>query len=197
MLSSYNIEDVIQVKDLAVKLRAKTLILSNLIPMTEDGVEKILYTKYENKPMKEFFNKLRNEALRSGLQVKFPNCELKTERHCSFVENNAMLLCASGDIVPCMRFSHNYNEYVFGQKKEIKKYSFGNINNGQHTLKSIWESPQYTKFRETIYCNLYTCCLDCDLVDSCDFTLSSEMDCNGFSPGCSDCLWSKKIAFCI
>jgi len=194
VLSEDNINDIMGVMDLSVRMRAKSLIISNLIPMTEDYKEKILYTRYENKRIRAFFHFIWNESFKKGISVQFPNFELKTERRCSFIESDAALICSSGDVVPCLRLSHCYDEFVFGKKKKVLKHRFGNIN--QSSLQEIWNSSSYRKFRECVLYNMYPSCIDCDWSDGCDFVRSTESDCYGCAPSCGDCLWSRRISFC-
>ncbi|KUO72966.1 MAG: hypothetical protein APF77_09765 [Clostridia bacterium BRH_c25] len=195
VLSSDNQEDLPGVVDLAAALKVKTIIVSNLIPMTQEDSEKTLYSRYPNDGIKVYFNKICRESLTKGVQVLLSHCELKTERRCSFVESDSAFICASGEVTPCHRFSHQYKEYVFNRKKTVQSYSFGNID--EQSLKMLWDSREYTRFREMVLCSRYPSCIDCDLSDGCDFVRSSEMDCNGNAPACADCLWSRGIAICI
>lgn len=195
VLSSENRADLLGVMDLAASLNAKSLIVSNLIPMTQESSKKILYSRYQNDEMKDYLNRVCKESLRKGIQVMLPYCELKTERRCSFVESDSVFVCASGEVSPCHRFSHQYDEFVFGRKKTVQPYSFGNIK--EQSLKKLWDDRTYTRFRDMVLCNRYPSCMDCDLADGCDFVRRSEMDCNGNAPACADCLWSRRIAICF
>lgn len=195
VLSTDNQEDLPGVVDLAAALHVKTLIVSNLIPMTQEDREKIIYSRYQNDEIKKYMDRICRESLRKGIQVLLPNWELKTERKCSFVESDSIFVCASGELSPCHRLSHQYEEYVFGRRKEVQTYSFGSIN--VQSLQRLWNSQAYTSFRDMVLCNRYPSCIDCDLSDGCDFVRSSEMDCNGNAPACADCLWSRRIAICI
>lgn len=195
VLSSDNQEDLPGVLDLAAELQVKALIVSNLIPMTQEDSRKILYSRYRNDCIREYLNRICREALKKGVQVLLPHCELKTERRCSFVETDSIFVCASGEVSPCHRLSHQYDEYVFDRKKKVQPYSFGNIK--EQSLKGLWDSLMYTRFRDMLLCNRYPSCIDCDYSDGCDFVRSSEMDCNCNTPACGDCLWSRGIAICI
>lgn len=195
VLSSDNKEELPGVMGLAAELKVKGLIVSNLIPMTGEDSEKILYSRYQNDDIKGYMGRICREALKSGLQVSLPYYELKTERRCSFVEAEAVFVCASGEISPCHRLSHRYDEYVFGRKKKVQPYSFGNIRN--KSLKELWDSMIYTEFRDMLKSSRYPSCIDCDYSDGCDFVRSSEMDCNCNTPACGDCLWSRGIAVCV
>lgn len=194
VLSSKNLNEVFKVMDLASDLKANKFIISNIIPQTEENKDSILYTRYENKHIKSLFNEVTVHAMHKGIKVALPNYELKTIRRCNFVENSAVFICASGDVSPCYRFSHDYTEYVFGREKHVDKFAFGSIEND--TLMSIWNSIEYKSFRERILNSLYPSCIDCDLVDGCDHVNNTESDCYSLSPTCGDCLWSREFVQC-
>jgi len=194
VISRENIDDVFGMIDLADKLNAHILVLSNLIPQTSDNRDNILYTRYENQSMAHIFKKVLSYSSRKGVNILFPNYELKTERRCSFIEDNATFVTAAGEVVPCYRMSHTYTEYVFGRNKTVLKHSFGNVKS--ETLKSIWESKRYANFRDMVRNNHYPSCIDCELVEGCDLVKDTSTDCYAGSPSCSDCLWARKITFC-
>lgn len=195
VLSADNREDLPKVVDLAAALRIKTLIVSNLIPMTQEDKDKILYSRYKDDEIRNYMDNICRKSLIKGVQPLLPNWELKTERKCSFVESDSIYVCASGEVSPCHRLSHRYDEYVFGRRKKVQPYSFGSINN--QNLQEIWNSKAYIGFRDLVLCSRYPSCIDCDYSDGCDYVRSSEMDCNGNAPACADCLWSRRIAICI
>lgn len=61
---------------------------------------------------------------------------------------------------------------------------------------NIWNSLEYSNFRGRITNNLYPSCIDCDLVDGCDYAKNEKVDCYALSPSCGDCLWSRQFATC-
>lgn len=189
-----NIDDIFKVLDLANELNAFQIIISNVIPQTDDYKDKILYTKYENNEMKTLFERLRIYSFRRGLNLMLPNVELKTERYCPFIEENAIVIGADGGVYPCYRFSHSINEYIFEKEKKVSKYSFGSIY--ERRIEDIYESSDYQNFKMRVFNNRYPSCLDCDLVDGCDIVKTSDYDCYTNKPSCADCLWSRKIAIC-
>lgn len=60
----------------------------------------------------------------------------------------------------------------------------------------IFMKAMNIKILERVYNNRYPSCLDCDLVDGCDFVRTSEYDCYAIKPSCADCLWSRRFAIC-
>lgn len=194
VISKSNVDDIFRLIDLANQFQVHQLVLSNLLPQREENVDEILYTRYENKEIKYLFNKASNYSFRKGINLILPNYELKTERRCTFIEDKAAFISASGEVVPCYRLSHTYKEYVFGREKIVRKYSFGNLHD--QSLKEIWESSEYSNFRSIIRNNRYPSCIDCDYAEGCDMVKDTSTDCYTGSPSCADCLWSRKYIIC-
>lgn len=194
VLSKDNVADALNLVDLAADLKADSLIFSNLMPQTVENRDKILYTRYENVPMKTLYNQLQIRSFRRGLQVVLPFNELRTERRCSFIEENSAFVSAEGDVIPCYRLSHSYKEFVFGREKQVLKHSFGNLKD--QSLMAIWNSDPYEKYRNHVLCGRYPSCMDCDFVDGCAYVSDTSAECWGGSPSCGDCLWSRRIVIC-
>jgi len=194
VISRDNMNDIFDVIDLANKFKIHTLVLVNLIPQTKLNADKIIYTRYENKEANLLFKKILSYSGRKGVNVQFPNYELKTERRCSFVDDEAAFVTASGDVVPCYRMAHTYKEYVFGREKTVLKHCFGNVN--ENSLSDIWNSAEYQSFRDYVRNNRYPSCMDCDLVEGCTIVKDTTTDCYAGTPSCADCLWARKITAC-
>lgn len=192
--SRQNIADIFPLMDILAGMNVHKIHISHMLPVDDEGAGQILYKRYENRETRELFNKIRNYSFKKGLQVVLPEYELRTERHCAFVDNNATYVTAQGLVVPCYRFSHDGREYVFGRKKTILQYSFGSVK--EKALNDIWESLPYRSFRSRIYNNQYPSCTDCDLVEGCDLVNHTEFDCHGQNPSCSDCVWARNFVFC-
>ncbi len=192
--STDNIDDIFGVIDLAGSTGVNKLIISNLLPQTEGNSRKILYNRYENRYMENILNKANNYSFKKGVSLILPNVELKTERRCKFIEDNAIYITSSGHVSPCYRFAHSCNEFVFNRKKEIERYDFGNLES--ESLINIWKGKEYERFRKSVYHNLYPSCIDCDLAVGCDMVKDAETNCYSINPSCGDCLWSRNIVVC-
>ena len=192
--SKGNIQDIFPLMDVLAEKNIRNLVVSHLMPQDEKQAEDILYKLHDNDELKQIFNKIRNYSFRRGLRIIFPEVELKTERRCAFVNNDATYITSRGEVVPCYRLSHPGREVVFGRPKSLRQYSFGNILN-KH-LKDIWSNRNYHQFRQKIYNNHYPSCPDCDLVEGCSLIFDVDFDCHGDEPNCADCLWSRKFIFC-
>jgi MoaA/NifB/PqqE/SkfB family radical SAM enzyme len=75
---------------------------------------------------------------------------------------------------------------VFKREKTVMKHSFGNLN--ENSIMDIWNSNEYSKFRDIVHNNQYPSCIDCDLVDGCDLVKDTITDCYTAAPSCADCL---------
>ncbi len=168
-----------------------SLLLSNLIPITEEHSKQIVYDG--NVDIEPYLDKLYRNSY-SGFLLRVPEFKLRTERHCDFVENKVAVVRWDGEVSPCYRFLHTYPEYVFGREKKVYSHSFGNVKD--KSLKEIWTSRDYTWFRFAVKNSLFPSCTDCPLVNSCSFVQDTKTDCWGNEPSCGDCLWWRKIAQC-
>ena len=195
VVSKENLNEVLNVIEISSQIHASGLIISNLLPVTLEDKDAILYTQYDPTEMKSYFNRIRNRAMRVGLDIKLTEYKLKTDRRCNFIEKSAMVVNARGEIVPCYRFAHHGTEVVFGRKKTIEKVVFGKI--GEKSLMALWDAAPYKAFRQMVHKNYYPSCPDCDLVDGCDFVRTTAGDCFGNTPSCADCLWSRNIIYCV
>lgn len=168
-----------------------SILITNLLPLTEDQAKDIVYDG--SVEMDGIINEIEKLAT-YGIYVKLPNFKLTTERRCEFDENNAAVIRWDGNVSPCYRFLHTYYEYIFGRKKKVNAYSFGNVR--EKSLAEIWTSREYSKFRFVMKNYMYPSCTDCPLRESCDFVKTTDVDCWGNSPSCADCLWARRIVMC-
>lgn len=195
VMSSDNYMEVPDLIDLAHENQVNKVVYSNILPASLEDEKLVMYKMYDKEPLRSSLIKASRKALPKGMEVVMPEIMLKTERHCRFIEDEATMVTVEGYVVPCYRFAHDGSEVVFGREKEIKAHHFGHIE--VDTLDNIWASAAYVNYRYTVANNLYPSCMDCDLVDGCDMVKKAEMDCFGNVPSCADCLWSRKIVYCI
>lgn len=194
VLSTYNVEDVTPLIPILNKMGFMKLTLSNLLPQKDEDKDIIVYTLHDNKKMKLKRQEWLNKSMQNQLQIKFSNIELKTERKCVFVEDGTMTITADGNVAACYRFAHPSIEYVFGRRKTVYPFYYGNV--AENTLQEIWDKPLYIDLREQNISNRFPSCPDCDLVDACDYINDSQCDCKGQYPSCADCLWTRGFIEC-
>ncbi len=168
-----------------------SLLLSNLIPITEEHSKQIVYDGSVD--IQPYLDELYRNSY-SGFLLRVPEFRLRTERHCDFIENRVAVIRWDGEVAPCYRLLHTYPEYIFGRRKKVYAYSFGNVKDT--ALRDIWTSREYLWFRFVVKNALFPSCTDCPLADACDFVKDTRADCWANEPSCGDCLWWRKIVQC-
>ncbi len=168
-------------------LGANRFVISNVLPYHESMKDEILYNVDAN---------LEGFGWESPLlSVKAsPNFQLRTQRTCKFVEDKALVITHEGNVSPCYAFMHNYHCYIFGRKKAMVAYKFGNVL--LQSLGDIWQDPRYAVFRWGVRNAQYPSCVDCRQADGCVMAQTNEADCWGNLPSCGDCLWARNIVVC-
>jgi len=194
VLSKDNIGDVRELIPLLKKTGFARFIVSNLLPQTQEDKDKITYTPYLDEKLRRFVHAWYPVASANGIPMKTPMTKFSSEHRCAFVENEAVFITADGNIAPCYRFAHDGQEFVFGRKKKVRAYYFGNIL--EKNLTDIWNQYDYLDFRYRNYASRYPSCIDCDYVECCDYITTSEADCRANEPSCADCLWCRELIEC-
>jgi MoaA/NifB/PqqE/SkfB family radical SAM enzyme len=186
------------------------IILTNLLPITEDMKDEILYwmsaTLYGDdecsKGSHEFMlpnMDLRPENLKpiQDLLKKMDrimprNMDITKEYYCPFVQKGSAAISWTGDVSPCIALMHSYNCYILGREKFIKRHVVGNI--AQEYTGDIWNKHNYRQFRDRVFKFDFSPCLSCG---GCEFNESNQEDCFGNThPVCGDCLWARSILLC-
>ena len=189
-----NYQELGKLTDLAMKLQASRVLVSNVLPYTEDMKSEILYGYEPREPFKS-----SGFPVQTGFFIPWGNLELPhmhwgAERRCRFVNDRATVVGWDGGVTPCYALSHNYSYYaIAGRKKNVTRYVLGNVN--ESPLADIWMSEDYTRFRSEVLIFHFPSCPDCDLRDTCDLRELNE-GCWGWNPSCADCLWAQDIVIC-
>lgn len=194
VVTKKNIHDLSRLSKRIRSSRLREVILSNLLPATPEHKELALYPFPEPEEVTTFKNHLLQKILLDRILCNTPRFEVRTERSCDFIENNALVIRWDGEVAPCYRFLHARNEIVLDNTKTITPCLFGNILNRK--LLDIWNDRQYCWFRFRVHNSLYPSCIDCPLRDGCEFIESTNADCWGNEHSCADCLWSRGIVRC-
>lgn len=193
VLTSSNLE---KVKSLPGQLKAagvRGVSLSNVVPTSEGMRPLVLYPiSLEEEAVLQ--STIFLSFQREGLNVSLPRFSLSSERHCAFVRSESALVRWDGQVAPCIRLSHGYEEWVLGRKKRVCSHSFGSV--AENPLEDIWDDGAYASFRWRLRRALYASCLDCNLLSVCEYPKTTESDCWGDSPACSDCLWDRNLVRC-
>lgn len=203
----WNLEELKELPVLAARWGAASLLVTNLLPYSEGLKEEILYS-YADAPrilrsggftperpadIAGTIWKAAAEKWFTWGTVKLPRNVWGAFRRCSFVESYSAVVTWEGDVTPCYALSHSYPCFVFGRRKEVRKYSLGNLRHAG--LYDIWASEEYVRFRGKVRLFRFPSCVDCELAYTCDYPAANQ-DCWGNAPSCADCLWAQDIIKC-
>lgn len=187
VLMKSNAHKLPEMAKLVDKLKARWLLVTNVLPYSKELKDEIVYD----------IDETLFPGLQSGLvavRAQMPNMKLRTERYCSFVNNKALTVTREGNVAPCYALMHRYKCFVYGKEKQIFPYHLGNIK--ERTLKEIWTNPEYAFFRVKVQEFNFPSCTDCKLVDGCGYVPDNEADCWGNGPSCAECLWARRLIIC-
>lgn len=208
-----NIADLKNLGQLANKVGAQKISVSNLIPYSEDmidemvcdlGVSNFQLSCYPSSllaidiPLIDK-TELSKQAL-FDLFKDYPNISMMRNKvgadtnSCKFIQERCAFIRWDGVVCPCMGLLHSYKTYFnLGKlEREVTYYGLGNIK--EQTLKEIWDSQEYHNFREKVNKFEFSPCLSCA---SCDLAKSNQEDCFGNTfPTCGGCLWGQGVIQC-
>ncbi len=189
-----NMNELGDLAHLAAQLNVSRILVSNVLPYTEEMREEVLYGYEPISPFKSTSWALKSDAWVMWATQEMPRMHWGAEQRCRFVNDKAIAVGWDGGVSPCYALSHNYSYYAIdGCKKQVARYTLGNVK--QHSLAEIWMSEEYAHFRGEVLTNHYPSCPDCDLRETCDLRKVNE-GCWGMNPTCADCLWAQDIIRC-
>ena len=175
---------------LAREVGATMVLISNLLPHTPEQAGEILYDRGESLPASTGWPVLHGGFLLCGV-ASLPRMAWGAARRCRFVEEHALVVGWDGGVSPCYALLHSYPYYIYGRRKEVSRYTLGNVH--EHPLLDIWTGAEYVRFRARVREMRFPSCVDCGL--ACSFAEENQ-DCWGNAPSCADCLWAQDIVRC-
>jgi len=189
-----NVAELPDLLQLAGRLGANRAIVAHVLPHTPEMAADALYSRdgVESLPVPIGWPVLSGDWLLWGV-MELPRMNWGAERSCRFIKSDALVVGWDGGVSPCYALSHFYPYYIFGRRKEVTRYTLGNVN--ESTLAELWTSDEYVRFRAQVRRFNFPSCVDCDLRDTCDITEANE-GCWGWCPSCADCLWAQDIVRC-
>ena len=189
-----NIAELDDLTRMAAEFNVSRLLVSNVLPYTEELREEVLYGYEPVPPIKASGWALKLDAWISWATQELPRMHWGAERRCKFMQDHALVVSWDGSVSPCYALSHNYSYFTMdGCKKQIERYVLGNVND--RSLADIWQSEEYVLFRSEVKAYHFPSCPDCDLRESCDLRKQNQ-GCWGWNPSCADCLWAQGIIRC-
>lgn len=205
-----NIHELPDLAGKALLMKADFIMLTNLLPCSEDMKEDILYwmsatindkqerprwsshlmlPRMDQRP--EYINPLM-EFLKK-LDMDMPaNKDIPAGYHCPFVQQGSAAITWSGEVSPCIALMHSYRSFILGREKRFERYSLGNIT--QESFRTIWHKTSFRQFRKRVVDFDFAPCVECS---GCDLAETNKEDCLGNThPVCGDCLWAKSVLLC-
>ncbi len=189
-----NMAELAELTGLASRLNAARVLVSNVLPYTEDMRDEMLYGYEPRPPFKAGTWPVKADAWVMWGTLELPHMHWSAERRCRFVQDRALVVGWDGGASPCYALSHNYSYWAIdGRKKQVSRYLLGNVN--QQPLAETWMSEDYVRFRGEVRAFHFPSCPNCDLRETCDLRERNE-GCWGWNPSCADCLWAQDIVRC-
>jgi len=205
-----NVTDLEALDELARRVGADTVLVSNILPYSAEMEKEMLCTltlttesfaaasaKTEVRlPRMDVTPATRETIL--GLLRGYENLTLMGNpifaetSYCRFIEGRTSFVRWDGAVAPCMGLLHGYKTFLYGYERAIKPHDFGNI--GKKALGPIWRSPAYRSFREKVRDFDFS---PCHICGGCNMLETNEEDClqNTF-PACGGCLWAQGVIQC-
>jgi MoaA/NifB/PqqE/SkfB family radical SAM enzyme len=179
-----------ELPQVARSVGAQVVLISNLLPHTPQMAEEILYDSDEPPLPYLSWPVVVPGQIIWGM-TRAPRMKWGAYHRCNFVERNALVVGWDGGVSPCYPLMHSYPYYVYGRRKEVSRYVLGNVR--ESTLRDIWMSEEYVRFRAKVRDFRFPSCVDCGM--DCDYTRENS-DCQNDGPSCADCLWARGIIQC-
>lgn len=189
-----NATELAELRGLASQLNAARVLVSNVLPYTEEMHTEVLYGYEPRSPFSAGGWPVKADAWVIWGTLELPRMHWGAERRCRFVQDRAIVIGWDGGVSPCYALSHHYSYFtVDGRKKQVSRYVLGNVK--EQALAETWMSEDYVRFRSEVRGFYFPSCPDCDLRENCNLRERNE-GCWGWNPSCADCLWAQDIVRC-
>jgi MoaA/NifB/PqqE/SkfB family radical SAM enzyme len=193
----------------AAQLGASFIIVSNVLPYTEELAAETLYdlgvtggsapaashTPRWHLPridLDEETGAAIGAALHRAAHVTVVDVDLDdANARCPFVHADSCAVAWHGGVSPCPPLLHTFPCHVRGRRKLMTRWEAGRLPGD--SLRSVWERPEYAAFRERVRRFDFPPCTDC----ACELAEGNLEDCHGNPhPVCGDCLWARGVVRC-
>ena len=211
VLMRKNVHELSKLPSLAYQLDANFIVVTNVLPYTKELSEEILYwlsaANFFTSRGSRWFPEIILPRMDANTEQLEPLVNLLgkgnfmdylarssdcAEGYCRFVNEGKTAIPWDGRVSPCVALMHSYTCYVMGRKKDIRRYTIGNV--GRDKINQIWNSEEYRQFRRRVIAFDFSPCVHCG---GCEWAESNEEDCFGNSfPVCGDCLWARGVILC-
>lgn len=205
-----NIADLPDVLQLGLDLGAKHFSVSNVLPVTPDLQEEVLYARarhdlaYINSatvprlslPKMDFDDVTRQalfRAFQAGYNVSYAGQNwAEASDVCNYIEGGTMSVAWTGDVSPCWPLMHTYISYLHGKPRLNHRHVVGSVL--ERSLSDLWLDPDYVSYRKRIHSFDFAPCTFCG---GCELSEANQEDCIGnTAPACGGCLWAQGVIQC-
>jgi MoaA/NifB/PqqE/SkfB family radical SAM enzyme len=205
-----NVADLPELPQLATRVGATKMLVSNLIPHTAQMEQEILYRQaltacafrasrwvsdlslpkldLDSHTLEPLHGVFASTASISLLDVSLSG----RNDYCRFAQEGYAAVRWDGQVSPCLSLLHDHPVYLRGRRKDVAHHALGNIN--QESLREVWESPEFVDFRRRLREFFFSPCTTCG---GCERFVANFVDCidNTF-PTCGGCLWAQGFVQC-
>mgnify|MGYP005845818857 CR=1 FL=1 len=205
-----NIHELGNLRQLARSVGASFVVVSNVLPHTEEMSSQTLYGLWAGTSFPDRGSSWNPQLVISRMDARPevveglarllefngavgdpPGGRQGVYSYCKFVCEGSIVVGWDGGLSPCVALMHSYPCYIMGRKKDIKRYTLGNVN--QEDVTDVWQKEEFRRFRKLVQEFDFPPCTTC----ACELAESNEEDCYGNTfPVCGDCLWAKGVLQC-
>ena len=205
-----NISDLPHLPQLATKIGAWEIKVSNVVPHYPEMEAEILYDQALTSPAyrssrwipqmslpkmdkNEYTCDPLSEVFDSTVGISWLDTSYSQYNdYCKFVQEGYAVVRRDGEVSPCLSLLHAHPIYLLGKRKDVLHYSVGNIN--REPLGEIWESAAFSDFRQRVRDFPFSPCTTCG---GCGYFESTLEDCNHNDyPTCGGCPWAQGLVQC-
>lgn len=201
-----NVHELPGVLDLARKLYADRVLVSNLLPYTPEMSDEILYrrsiwnidsgylrVKMPRTDLSERAMQYLGEAMRHQDSTDLLDREYEEPFNtCPFMKSGSLAIRWDGGVSPCLPLLHSHVSHKGSVELRNRECLFGSLSD--RALLEIWQDQEYADFRKRVTEFEFPPCVSCA---SCDLSGDNEEDCLGNPfPTCGDCLWAQGLILC-
>jgi Fe-coproporphyrin III synthase len=166
-------------------------VVTGLYPYSAEMKDEILYA-VDGKPRVRLSRLLWRDMKRHDIRAADHRAD--KNRRCPFIEKGTVFITSDGDIAPCPELAYSHSAYYFGSKRFHRKKRFGGVSGS--SIKKIWDSDEFTTFRNKFSYFDFPDCSTCYEPDRCYHRTVDATDCYRNDTPCGECLWAKNIVIC-
>jgi len=205
-----NIADLARLPQLAHKIGASEIKVSNVVPYYPELEDEMLYDRamyslaFRSSPDIPSMSlpKMNLDATTfpalaavfdSTVSIRWLQSDLnRYTNRCEFMHEGYTVIRRDGTVAPCLELMRDHPVYLLGKPQQITHYTLGDIK--ERSLYEIWSDQEYRDFREKVRRFPYSPCLTCG---GCEWFEANQQDCSSNTfPVCGRCPWAQGLVQC-